>query len=103
MNEAYQLIWTIYLGQLTNKPERKDTRNLKASAAGMRMPSLQGGIYGDFSIVGDLKIRTLTHTNIGLVHEKDITILNQATIVFYVNLHHNPLSYHQNLSLCGMV
>ncbi|VAW65792.1 hypothetical protein MNBD_GAMMA11-1796 [hydrothermal vent metagenome] len=82
MNEAYQLIWTIYLGQLTNKPERKDTRNLKASAAGMRMPSLQGGIYGDFSIVGilstrfssiwtgsitidDLKIRTLTHTNIG--------------------------------------
>ncbi|VAW77192.1 hypothetical protein MNBD_GAMMA13-657, partial [hydrothermal vent metagenome] len=33
--------------------------------------------------------------------QNNITILNQATIVFYVNLHHNQLSYHQNLLLYG--
>ncbi|VAW70398.1 hypothetical protein MNBD_GAMMA10-3134 [hydrothermal vent metagenome] len=33
---------------ITNRSERKDTRYSEASAAWMRVPSLQGCIYGDF-------------------------------------------------------
>jgi len=48
------LFQLLYEAVLTNKSERKDTHNWKASAAWMRMASLQGWLYGDFSIVGIL-------------------------------------------------
>jgi len=35
-----------YSQPLINGPVRKDTHHLKSSAAGMWMPSLQGGIHG---------------------------------------------------------